>query len=73
MSEIQLNPGEEYMTLGQLLKMAGVIGTGGQAKWFLSEYTVTVNGEHDTRRGRKLYEGDHIEIEGQETFVVQKQ
>ncbi|MTT31050.1 S4 domain-containing protein YaaA [Terrilactibacillus sp. BCM23-1] len=72
MSEIQLNPGQEFMTLGQLLKIAGVIGTGGQAKWFLSEYAVIVNDEPETRRGRKLYEGDRIEIEGQETFVIQK-
>ncbi|WP_461214679.1 S4 domain-containing protein YaaA [Lacticaseibacillus sp. GG6-2] len=48
----------EYITLGQLLKDAGVIDSGGQAKWFLAENRVLVNGEADTRRGRKLRVGD---------------
>ncbi|MCT6650036.1 S4 domain-containing protein YaaA, partial [Lactiplantibacillus plantarum] len=46
-----------YMTLGQLLKETAIIGSGGQAKWFLKETTVLVNGEPDDRRGRKLYPG----------------
>lgn len=48
----------DYITLGQLLKDAGVIDSGGQAKWFLAENRVLVNGEVDTRRGRKLRVGD---------------
>ena len=46
----------EYITLGQFLKLADVIQTGGMAKWFLSENEIFVNGEQDQRRGRKLRE-----------------
>ncbi len=47
----------EIITLGQFLKLAEVIQSGGMAKWFLSEYEVYVNGEQDQRRGRKLAVG----------------
>ena len=56
MNEIKLI--KEHITLGQLLQEAGVINTGGMAKWFLSEYEVYVNGELEDRRGRKLYNQD---------------
>lgn len=45
----------EYMTLGQMLKEVSVISSGGQAKWYLAEHTVFVDGEPENRRGRKLY------------------
>lgn len=51
---------EEHITLGQLLKMAGIIGTGGEAKHYLAETAVLVNGEPEERRGRKLRVGDVI-------------
>ena len=66
---IELRKGEEYITLGVLLKIAGIIDTGGQAKFFLAENTVLVNGEEDNRRGRKLYHGDKIQTQGQ-TFII---
>ncbi len=62
---IKLRKDEEYITLGVLLKIAGIIDTGGQAKYFLSENVVLVNGEEDNRRGRKLYHGDKILVQGQ--------
>ncbi len=52
----------EYITLGQMLKETGVIDTGGMAKWFLSEHEIHVNGELENRRGKKLYNGDIVEI-----------
>lgn len=55
---------DEYITLGQLLKKANVLSTGGQVKWFLLENNVYVNGEEEKRRGRKIYPGDRVEIEG---------
>ena len=58
------------MTLGQLLKETASIGSGGQAKWFLKETTVLVNGEPDDRRGRKLYPGDTIEVEDNGSFFI---
>lgn len=51
---------DEYITLGQLLKMADIISTGGEAKWYLAETVVMVNGEPEQRRGRKLRPGDLI-------------
>ncbi|MGM7637453.1 S4 domain-containing protein YaaA [Bacillus sp. Hm123] len=60
----------EYIVLGQFLKLAEVIQTGGMAKWFLSEHEVYVNGEIDQRRGRKLRVGDKIEIPEFGVFVI---
>lgn len=51
---------EEYITLGQLLKAAGVIGAGGEARSYLAEQEVRVNGEREQRRGRKLRAGDVV-------------
>ena len=59
---VKLREGETFITLGILLKITGVIDTGGQAKFFLSENTVLVNGEEENRRGRKLYHGDQIQV-----------
>lgn len=63
----------EYMTLGQMLKEATIISSGGQAKWFLAENTVFVDGEPENRRGRKLYAGMMIEVPGEGTFFMVKQ
>ncbi|WP_420850347.1 S4 domain-containing protein YaaA [Peribacillus alkalitolerans] len=60
----------EYITLGQFLKLADVIQSGGMAKWFLSEHEVYINGELDVRRGRKLRSGDKIEIQGFGSFGI---
>ena len=66
---IKLRKDEDFITLGILLKLAGIIDTGGQAKWFLSENAVLVNGEEENRRGRKLYHGDQILIQNQ-SFII---
>ena len=54
----------DYLELKNLLKMTNTIQTGGEAKYYLQENYVLVNGEKDNRRGRKLYPGDQVEIEG---------
>jgi ribosome-associated protein len=48
--------------LGQLLKAAGLVDTGGEAKVVLGEGLVTVNGEVETRRGRQLHPGDVVAL-----------
>ena len=53
----------EFITLGQLLKMTDWISSGGEAKLAVKELQITVNGEKEDRRGRKLYPGDQISIE----------
>ena len=59
-----------YITLGQLLKLANLIGNGGEAKFFLSAEEVKVNGEIDQRRGRKLYPGDEVLVQGKTYRIV---
>jgi ribosome-associated protein len=54
----------EYIQLGQLLKLVGMIGHGGEAKALLASIKVFVNDQLDQRRGRKLYPGDLVAIEG---------
>ena len=60
----------EYITLGQFLKLANLISTGGEAKIFLlSNVLILINGEEDRRRGRKLRHGDIIQVE-KEKFII---
>lgn len=61
---------DDYITLGQLLKVTNCISTGGQAKPFLQEVPIRVNGQSEHRRGRKLYPGDQIEIDGYGMYKV---
>jgi ribosome-associated protein len=60
----------EMIRLGQLLKLAGVVGGGGEVKDFLASETVLVNGEPDQRRGRQLHPGDVIAVVGEELRVT---
>jgi ribosome-associated protein len=66
----EINIDTEYITLGQFLKLADVIQSGGMAKWFLSEHEVFINGEQDQRRGRKLRSGDQVSIPGIGEFSI---
>ncbi|USS91477.1 S4 domain-containing protein YaaA [Fructobacillus americanaquae] len=52
-----------YITLAQLLKMENIIASGGQAKAFLAEQSVLLNGEEENRRGKKLYPGDQVDFQ----------
>ena len=56
----------DMIRLGQLLKLAGIVGGGGDAKALLAEETVLVNGEPDNRRGRQLHPGDVVQVVGEE-------
>ena len=69
MQQIEIR--DEYITLGQLLKLAGVVSTGGEVKDFLSEAEIIVNGEPDNRRGRKLRPGDIVLIVGVGEITVE--
>ncbi len=67
--EISIREGEEFIKLGQLLKKAGLVSSGVEAKIVIAEGEVTVNGEVDTRRGRKIYPGDEVSF-SDETIKV---
>lgn len=60
---VKIKDGEAFITLNILLKLTGIISTGGQAKWYLQENVVLVNGAEEKRRGRKLYPGDEVLVE----------
>ena len=62
-TEITINT--EYITLGQFLKLADIIQSGGEAKSFLAQNEVEIDGVSDNRRGRKLRGGEVIEVLGQ--------
>jgi len=60
-TRIQLE--SEFILLAALLKLAGVVGSGGEAKRLIQDGLVQVNGEADTRRGAKIRPGDVVSIE----------
>ena len=68
-TEITINT--DHITLGQFLKLADIIKSGGEAKSFLAENKVQIDGEADNRRGRKLKGGEIVEILGQK-YVIKK-
>ena len=59
---IKLKDNEPFITLQSVLKITGLVATGGMVKIFLAETEVLVNGERENRRGRKLYSGDLIQV-----------
>lgn len=61
---------EEYIKLGQALKAAGMVSSGVDAKIVIQDGLVTVNGHTELQRGKKLYDGDIVEFEGQQVKIV---
>ena len=60
---------DEYIKLDQFLKLAQIAHTGGAAKAMILAGEVTVNGQVETRRGRKLRAGDVVVVDGEELVV----
>jgi ribosome-associated protein len=60
----------DMIRLGQLLKLAGVVDTGGELKALLAETDVLVNGELEDRRGRQLHDGDEVTVAGDVLRIV---
>ncbi|NLO28092.1 MAG: RNA-binding S4 domain-containing protein [Actinobacteria bacterium] len=58
------------ITLGRFMKLAGLVSTGGEAKQLVAEGRVLVNTEVETRRGRKLADGDVVEVHGRAIRLV---
>lgn len=71
MEKIKINT--DYIKLDQLLKWSGVVGSGSDAKYLISERLVKVNDEITIQRGKKISKGDIIEIDFQKgiTFMVE--
>lgn len=67
--EFQLN-GQEYIELNKLLKLAGLVGTGGEANMLIDNGEVKVNGNVETRRRNKIKAGFEVELDGNVVTVV---
>lgn len=70
MEIVRLRDGDEFIKLGQALKVANLVMDGVEAKIVIQDGMVKVNGEVDTRRGKKLYNGDVVEFEGKKIKIV---
>lgn len=70
MNNISLREGEEFIKLGQAMKKAGLEDSGVDAKIDIQAGLVKVNGEVETRRGRKLYDGDVFEYKDMQVKIV---
>ena len=68
MQQIQIN--REPIELFKILKFEGLVDSGAQAKQVIAEGLVSVNGEQETRKSRKMYDGDQLSFAGQE-FTLQ--
>lgn len=68
MEKIQIDT--EFIKLDSLLKFAALVGTGGEAKYVISEGLVEVNGETCTQRGKKIRPGDKVKFERYELEVT---
>lgn len=55
---------EPYITLGQFLKLNDFVSSGGEAKHLIHTFSIQVNGVDENRRGRKLYPGDTVVVNG---------
>jgi ribosome-associated protein len=60
----------DTIRLGQALKLAGVAGSGGEARALVERGAVAVNGEVELRRGRQLHPGDVVAVEGNALRIV---
>ena len=60
---------DEFIKLGQALKAAGLVESGVDAKEVIVQGLVVVNGEIETRRGRKLYDGDEVKFDGDKISI----
>lgn len=70
MEEISLREGDDYIKLGQLIKKANMMSSGVDAKMVILDGLVSVNGEVELRRGKKIYPGDVVTFEGESVKVV---
>lgn len=68
MKEVKIET--EFIKLDQLLKFAGIVGTGGQSKIIITNGLVKVNGKPTKVRGKKIKKGDTIEIKDMESIIV---
>ena len=69
MQIFRLRAGDEFIRLGQVLKASAIAESGADAKDMIQSGIVSVNGENETSRGRKLYPGDTVSVNGEELQI----
>ena len=67
MNQIKIK--DDYIKLGQALKLAGMVGSGVEAKIMIQDGQVLVNGEVELQRGKKLHPGDIFSFNGEEAQI----
>lgn len=60
----------DYIELGQFLKLINLVMTGGEAKIYITENEILVNGEIESRRGRKLRVNDVVKVDNREFQII---
>ena len=70
MDYIEVSIRDEYIRLGQAMKLAGILDSGSDIKYEILEGKVQVNGETEERRGRKLHKGDVFRYAGRDYKIV---
>ena len=66
---IEITIKDDFIKLGQALKAANLVGSGVEAKMVIQDGLVKVNGEVETQRGKKLYDGDIVEFENEQVMI----
>lgn len=70
MIKVNIREEDEFIKLGQALKKAGLVESGVEAKIVIQDGEVTLNGEVEVQRGKKLYDGDVVSYNGETLKIV---
>lgn len=69
-NQLALHSGEDFIELYKVLKVQGMSNAGGEAKHFIEEGQVTVNGEVETRKRKKMIAGDIVSFNGESVQII---
>lgn len=69
-NQLALHSGEDFIELYKVLKVQGMSNAGGEAKHFIDEGQVTVNGEVETRKRKKIIAGDIVSFNGESVQII---
>ena len=70
MITVSIRSEDEFIKLGQALKKAGLVDSGVEAKMFILDGNVTVHGQTEYQRGKKLHDGDVVAFQGETIQIV---
>ena len=70
MEDLSITIKDDFIKLGQAMKLAGIVGSGVDAKFLIQDGQVKLNGETELQRGKKLYNGDVVSFNGETIQIV---